>query len=239
MRVRGAGGRLKRLMTSVRSINHISTHALQPTHTRTLDMSTTTSGSSAGPAALSLNLDNITLQRVTSEAGALGAPVKAGSLWAPNGAVVFVVRRPGCVLCREEAMDLSTKLLPQIKADGKPRPKLLAVVAETTSVDGFLDAFGEKGGETQTYLDAERGFQVALGDRWLGLQGLLYPSVWKNGKRAQTNYPELQGDMKGEGRRLGGLLVVDGEGVVQYSYLESVFGDHAPLEEVIAAVEKL
>lgn len=199
-------------------------------------MSTTTSGSSSSS---SLNLDNITLQRVTSEAGALSAPIKAGSLWAPHGAVVFVVRRPGCVLCREEAMDLSTQLLPQLRAGGKPRPKLVAVVAETTSVDGFLEAFGEKGGETQTYLDAERGFQVALGDRWLGLQGLLYPSVWKNGNRAQTKYPELQGDLKGEGRRLGGLLVVDSKGQVQYSYLEKVFGDHAPMEEVVSAVEKL
>jgi hypothetical protein len=63
--------------------------------------------------------------------------------------------------------------------------------------------------------------------------------VWKNGKRAQTKYPELEGDLKGEGRRLGGLLVVDKKGEVTYSYLEKVFGDHAPMEEVVAAVEKL
>lgn len=221
-------------------MSSISNQQPNPTHLHAYtDMSTTTSGSSSSSSS-SLNLDNIMLQRVTSEAGALGAPIKAGSLWAPHGAVVFVVRRPGCVLCREEAMDLSTKLLPQLKKAGaKPRPKLVAVVAETTSVDGFLEAFGEKGGETQTYLDAERGFQVALGDRWLGLQGLLFPSVWKAGKRAQTKYPELEGDLKGEGRRLGGLLVVDSKGQVQYSYLEKVFGDHAPTEEVMAAVQKL
>lgn len=45
--------------------------------------------------------------------------------------------------------------------------------------------------------------------------------------------------MKGEGRRLGGLLVVDKEGQVKYSYLEKVFGDHAPMDEVLAAVQKL
>lgn len=142
-----------------------------------------TSTSAATSTGSSLNLDSITLQRVTSEAGPLGEPIKAGAaLWKPHGAVVFVVRRPGCVLCREEAMDLSTKLLPQLKqSGGKPMPKLVAVVAETTSVDGFLDAFADKGGETATYLDAARGFQVALGDRWLGVQGLLYPR-WVRGR---------------------------------------------------------
>jgi hypothetical protein len=129
-------------------------------------MSSSTASSTA--SGVSLNLDNIVLQRVSSEAGPLGEPIKAGSLWSPKGAVVFVVRRPGCVLCREEAMDLSTKLLPQLNQG----TKLVAVVDETTSVDGFLEAFK---GETRTYLDAERGFKAALGDRWLGLQGLLYP----------------------------------------------------------------
>lgn len=221
----------------------------------------------------SLNLNDIVLKKVTSEAGELGEPLKgkyimpqmspllssfprptasldvctsigiscacnhnhtAGKLWAPNGAIVFVVRRPGCILCREEAMDLSTNLYPRLASNSK-KPKLVAVVAETTSVDGFLDAF--KGGET--YLDEERAFQKALGDRWLGLQGLFYPSVWKNGGRAQKKYPELQGDLKGEGRRLGGLLVLDKKGEVKYEYQEKVFGDHAPLTEVYEAVSTL
>lgn len=204
-------------------------------------MSSSTAAAAAATSS-SPAIDNILLQRVRSEAGALGEPVKASALWEHHGAVVFVVRRPGCVLCREEAMDLSTKLLPQLKSSsggGKPAPRLVAVVDETTSVDGFLEAFQDQGGETETYLDGERRFKTALGDRWLGLQGMLYPSVWKNGKRATAKYPDLAGDLKGEGRRLGGLLVVDKKGEVRYSYLEKVFGDHAPMEEVLAAVEKL
>jgi hypothetical protein len=152
----------------------------------------------------------------------------------PDGAVIFVVRRPGCILCREEAMDLSTQLAPRLKSI-KKQPKLMAVVAETTSVDGFLEAF--KGFDT--YLDEERSFQKFLGDRWLGLKGMFYPSVWKNGSRAQKRYPGLEGDLKGEGRRLGGLVVVDGQGEVVYQYNEKVFGDHAPLEEVYSAASKL
>jgi len=176
----------------------------------------------------------IPLRRVTGEAAALGAAVPCSSLIKPSGAIVFVVRRPGCVLCREEAMDLTTQLAPRLKGL-KKQPRLMAVVAETTSVDGFVEAF--KGFDT--YLDEDRSFQKFLGDRWLGVQGMFYPSVWKNGSRASKKYPTLEGDLKGEGRRLGGLLVVDGKGEVVYQYNEKVFGDHAPMEEVYEAASKL
>lgn len=131
-------------------------------------------------------------------------------------------------------MDLSTQLAPRLKGL-KKQPRLMAVVAETTSVDGFVEAF--KGFDS--FLDEDRSFQKFLGDRWLGVQGMLYPSVWKNGSRATKKYPTLEGDLKGEGRRLGGLLVVDGEGQVVYQYNEKVFGDHAPMEEVYEAASKL
>lgn len=91
-------------------------------------------------------------------------------------------------------MDLSTELAPRLKTP-KKQPKLVAVVSETTSVDPFIDAF--KGFDV--YLDEEGSFKKALGDRWLGLQRLFYPSVWKNGARAQKKYPGLEGDLKGEG----------------------------------------
>lgn len=121
-------------------------------------------------------LPDVTLKKITSEEGPLGSPIKSSSLFAPNGAIVFVVRRPGCQLCREEALDLSTQLLPSLPSLSK-KPKLVAVVSETTSVDGFLDCF--KNGET--YLDEGEEFKKYLGNRWLGIYGLFYPSVWKNG----------------------------------------------------------
>ena len=45
----------------------------------------------------------------------------------------------------------------------------------------------------EVYLDEGREFMKALGDRWLGVVGLLYPSVWKNGARAKEKYPTLEG----------------------------------------------
>ncbi|KAM3570357.1 hypothetical protein VYU27_007580 [Nannochloropsis oceanica] len=197
----------------------------------TMSASTSTKPSSTSSAQ---SLFPIPLRKVTGEAAALGASVPCSSLIKPNGAVIFVVRRPGCILCREEAMDLSTQLAPRLKGL-KKQPRLMAVVAETTSVDGFVEAF--KG--LDTFLDEGRMFQKFLGDRWLGVQGMLYPSVWRNGSRATKKYPTLEGDLKGEGRRLGGLLVVDGKGDVVYQYNEKVFGDHAPMDEVFEAASKL
>ena len=97
---------------------------------------TSTSPTKAAPSPLL----SIPLRKVTAEAAPLGPRIESSALYKPNGAIVFVVRRPGCVLCREEAMDLSTQLAPRLKGL-KKKVNLVAVVAETTSVDGFLDAF--------------------------------------------------------------------------------------------------
>eukprot|EP01039_Chlorochromonas_danica_P005622 gene5622-6196_t len=58
-----------------------------------------------------LALSTIELKSVT--AGQLTpdrAPIQAGSLWAERPALVYVVRRPGCVLCREDAQELTSRI---------------------------------------------------------------------------------------------------------------------------------
>jgi hypothetical protein len=50
----------------------------------------------------------------------------------------MIVRRPGCSLCREEALDLSTVLYPDLP---DPKPRLISVVAERTSLTGYLECF--------------------------------------------------------------------------------------------------
>jgi len=50
----------------------------------------------------------------------------------------------------------------------------------------------------------------------------------------------VQGNMEGEGRLLGGLIVVgpNDQGVL-FEYREEVWGDHAKLEDVLAACKKI
>jgi hypothetical protein len=46
-----------------------------------------------------------------------GEVVEADRLWKDNGAIVMIIRRPLCVLCRNEADGLS-KLLPRLQQEG-------------------------------------------------------------------------------------------------------------------------
>lgn len=57
--------------------------------------------------------------------------------------------------------------------------------------------------------------------RWEGLSSLVKPSVIKNAKRASAK--GVTGNLKGEGRLLGGLLVVgEGEQGIAFEHREAV-----------------
>ncbi|CAM9360948.1 unnamed protein product [Hapterophycus canaliculatus] len=175
-----------------------------------------------------IGLQRMTVETSTSSA-TTGKSFPAGDLWKDQSAIIFVVRRPGCPLCREHALDLSNKQ-PDFAAKGV---KLLGVVHEKLGVEEFSGFF--KNGEI--YFDQEKSFFNALGMRWEGLSSMMKPSVIKNAKRASAK--GVSGNLKGEGRLLGGLLVVGGEGDpdIAFEHREAVFGDHASMDDIMAAVE--
>ena len=71
-----------------------------------------------------------------------------------------------------------------------------------------------------------------------GYSGMTTTDFWSRYRKATGQIG--RGNMKGEGRLLGGVLVVGpGETGVVYDYREKEFGDHAPVEEVVEAVEKI
>jgi len=100
----------------------------------------------------------------------------------------------------------------------------VAVVHE--NLPGELKGFQEYWQDAPVYLDENREFFKAIGDRWLGLiQGFLTPRVWRNVKRAKEK--KVKGNMKGEGRLLGGVLVLGNKDQVPpqpFSPLSSIFG---------------
>jgi len=131
-------------------------------------------------------------------------------------------------LCREEAQELSS-LQPELTSLGVA---LHGVVHESKGVDQFRPFF--KG---DLHLDAERRFYGPK-QRTMFLSGLVRPSVWKALSRAKKK--GVTGNFEGEGRILGGLFVVGpGDQGILYEYREAVFGDHAPLEEVMAAAKEI
>jgi len=133
-------------------------------------------------------------------------------------------------LCREEAQKLSS-LLPILNAKNI---RLIGVVHEELGAAEFAEKFFVG----PIYLDSDRSFFKALGNRWLGLTGFFKIDVWKNIFRAKQI--GIEGNMKGEGRLLGGLLVIGpGDQGVIFEHREQVWGDHANLDDVLAACEKI
>ena len=131
-------------------------------------------------------------------------------------------------MCREEAIGLSS-LLPELEAH---RVQLHAVVHETLGVDEFRPFF--KG---NIYLDLEKKFYGPK-ERWTSLWSILRFGVLKNLYRVKQK--DIPGNMRGEGRLLGGVFVIGpaDQGIL-FQHEEKEFGDHADLKDILEAVKNI
>lgn len=133
-------------------------------------------------------------------------------------------------MCREEAKELSS-LKPQLDRVGVP---LYAVVHEDlgSQVRQFRSFF-----EGDIFLDPERQFYGPR-ERWMFLSGIVRPSVWRSIMRAKGK--SVEGNLKGEGRLLGGVFVIGppGQGIL-YEHREAEWGDHANLTEISDALSSM
>lgn len=131
-------------------------------------------------------------------------------------------------MCREEALELSS-LKPELEQRGV---NLVGVVHEEMGVKQFQPYLN-----STIYLDEEKKF-YGPEQRWMFLSGFLRPSVWKSSFRARGK--GIEGNLKGEGRLLGGVFVVGpGEQGILLDHKEKEFGDKADLKAVRDAVFKM
>uniref|UniRef100_A0A8C7CG19 Peroxiredoxin-like 2A n=1 Tax=Oncorhynchus kisutch TaxID=8019 RepID=A0A8C7CG19_ONCKI len=120
---------------------------------------------------------------------------KAKTLWEKTGAVIMVVRRPGCLLCREVS--------PQPEELGIP---MLAVVKE--HIGQALDAF-KTFFTGEVYVDQKRALYGPV-ERYMFLSALLRIGVWRSLWRAYRK--GCTGNIiKVEGLVLGGVFVIGPE----------------------------
>ncbi|KAG3264585.1 peroxiredoxin-like 2A isoform X1 [Ictidomys tridecemlineatus] len=155
---------------------------------------------------------------------------KAKELWEKSGAVIMAVRRPGCFLCREEAMDLSS-LKPKLDDLGVP---LYAVVKEKvgTEVKDFQPYF--KG---DIFLDEKKKFYGPQ-RRKMMFMGFVRLGVWYNFFRAWNG--GFSGNLEGEGFILGGVFVVGpGKQGILLEHREKEFGDKVNPLSVLEAAKKI
>lgn len=131
-------------------------------------------------------------------------------------------------MCREEASALSS-LKPRLN---EANVRLYGIVHESFGIKGFQPFF-----DGEIFLDSKRRFYGPR-ERWMGVSGFIRPSVWFSVFRAKGK--NVEGNMKGEGRLLGGVYVIGpGDQGVILEHRESEFGDHANLSEILEAVEKM
>jgi len=190
-----------------------------------------------------LRLIEIKIDPISGEAGATAQePISARKVIdsyasTGRGAVCFVVRRPGWVLCREEGIALHELAAQSKEFEGFP---VFGITKEINVDDEGLHEFQSKFFPRDLYLDSSFSFYEALGDRKLSvpLRSLLNPfkayRYIKDMNRRLTS-KDIVGNFKGEGLKQGGVIVFDKKGTVKYAYLEET-GSELPVADILNAV---
>ncbi|KAG0248080.1 hypothetical protein BG011_000553 [Mortierella polycephala] len=161
---------------------------------------------------------------------------KANELWSEKPTIVVVIRRPGCPFCREEAhiLDEHRELI-----EKEMGIRMVVVLHEKLGAATFQKDYWNGG---ETYFDAAKGFYKALGGgalRWASLDQFIRPSMWFNTIRNLRS--GVRGNLLvGEGRIFGGLYIVrKGDQGLAYKFEETVFGNLAPISEVLKVCSEI
>lgn len=184
----------------------------------------------------------------------------AGTLWAETGAVVHVVRRAGCVACRNEAYELMNKVVPRIEAlvdVKKSKVPFVAVVREVAPTKSVKEDAGPRGlgvGEFQhtyflgkpIYWDEEQKFVKAMGNRRISFKFKApWWKPWALWSEITTALKKLkdkgvEGNLVGDGIIMGGVIVVGpGKQGITFAHFEENDPDIGmPVDEIVSGVER-
>jgi hypothetical protein len=136
--------------------------------------------------------------------------------------VCFVVRRPGCVLCRENGLQLV-----KMYTDSADTPFHLWGIVKEIGVDdsGLMEFHSTYFNKLPLYHDPQNAIYDAFGRRsilklrtWNPIS--IYRGFVDVGRRLSSQ--NITGNYKGEGIIQGGILIFDPSGVLRYSINEEV-----------------
>lgn len=137
-------------------------------------------------------------------------------------------------MCREEGkalLDLAARSDTPLKGFG-----IFGIVKETGVDDEGLRTFQKDYFNRQLYKNDSMEFYQALGNRKVGLRTFwnFFKQRKALGKRMKSK--NIEGNMKGEGLRQGGVIIFDKNGVPKFAY-EEITGQELPVEDIAAAVK--
>lgn len=151
-----------------------------------------------------------------------------------RGCIVFVIRRPGCSYCREQALYL--KYLATHEEELLRGFKLCGVVKELCADSEGLIDFHTNFFPFPIYHDDDLLFYKALGDRKVGIIEAfnLNNPFGRNKKRVS----KLPGNFAGEGFLRGGVLLFDHKGEPAYMFEEQT-GNELPVGDIVTAARTI
>ena len=164
-----------------------------------------------------------------------GKPVAASSLWSDGRPVVFyLLRRPGCLLCRATATKLWAAEAAITQAAGGGTSRLVCVAHEWLPAE--IDAFRTGFWAGPIYKDEAKALFAALGGGTVRRASALslfnpFSRMWGHAKEAKKVVADS--NFTGDGLTLGGVMIVVG-GTPVWTFAEKQFGD-APLPEAVVA----
>jgi hypothetical protein len=158
-----------------------------------------------------------------------GMKVRLADEWSERPVVIVWLRHFGCVFCREQVAEIRGKRA-EIEALGGG----IAFVGNGTARAATW--FQKKFAADSTVLtDPDLVSYKAIGAR-SGMLSTLGPSAWGAGLRAFRSGAR-QSTTKGHAYQQGGLVVMAPGNRVLYKHISQAAGDHAPVADVLAALE--
>jgi prostamide/prostaglandin F2alpha synthase len=191
------------------------------------------SSSTPAPGDVLKESVNLTVKRLDGESA--GSVVSVPELWnrpGYKGALVYLIRRAGCKLCRAEGVQLAA-IKDQLEEQGY---LLVGVVGEELGHEEFSEGFFNG----EMYLDEGRKLSKIMASGTQQISG--YVNFLLGGEIAtewaRAGKLGVQGNLKGNGVNLGGVWVIKGgdEPKVLIEYQEKHWGDAVAVSDVLAAV---
>jgi hypothetical protein len=158
-----------------------------------------------------------------------GTKLRLAGAWAEHPAVIVWLRHFGCVFCREQVEEIRSRRS-EIEGLGGG----IAFVGNGTAraAAWFQKKFAA---DSKVLTDPDLASYKAIGAR-SGMLSTLGPSAWGAGLRAFRSGAR-QSMTRGHAYQQGGLVVMAPKNRVLYQHISRAAGDHAPVADVLAALE--
>lgn len=165
---------------------------------------------------------------------ATGASVAVGSFWAKGPCLLVLLRHFGCVGCAEQMKELSPRLGDLAHAGIRT---VLVGNGTPAQLADFVERHALRGAPVEAATDPSLGLYAALELR-RSAWATLGPRALVEIARAMTaGIPHRP--VEGDSTQQGGVLLVDGRGIVRFFHRNRSLGDHADTSDLVEAALRL